>query len=477
MEDLLSPTSSPTAQPPSQLFSTTSFLPQSPPLILKHRLQYLLQTLPEWWAYAIFWRASSGAEHSPRGTVYDPRAILSWGDGHLRSNGGGGSNVTGSSFLLNPERKKVSLLSDDSNSDITTEGVVSDVEWFYLVSQARSFAVAADHAVPTRAFASGAHVWLSGGHELQMYGCDRCREALLHGVVTLVCIPTGNGVLELGSPEMVGENWGLVQQVKALVSLGFGLDLTGGGGGGGSMTVVPSDSATVVATTCRGRKEGAAMGLTSSLDSEHSDSEGGLLLERRRPKKRGRKPGTGKEVPVNHVEAERQRREKLNLRFYALRSVVPNVSRMDKASLLADAVSYIKDLRSRVEELEAEANKRKNEVFKVTAAASTARSTVVTSGKASSGGGGGSAVGAADKMEFEVRLMESDAMIRVKSENQNHPSARLMDALRDLDMQVHHASISCVKELMLQDVVARAPAGLQSEESLKAALLTQLEKS
>uniref|UniRef100_A0A1D1XP17 Transcription factor n=1 Tax=Anthurium amnicola TaxID=1678845 RepID=A0A1D1XP17_9ARAE len=475
MEDLISPTSSPPPQPPSQLFSAASFLPQSPPLVLKHRLQYLLQTLPDWWAYAIFWRASS-ADHGHRGAVYDPRAILSWGEGHLRTNGGGcGGNS--SSFFLNPaDRKKVSLLSDDSNSDITTEGVVSDVEWFYLVSQARSFAVAADHAVPTRAFASGAHVWLSGGHELQMYGCERCREALLHGVATLVCIPTGNGVLELGSPEMVGENWGLVQQVKALLSLGLGLDLGGGGSASMGMTVVPSTSGATVAAATKARKEGTAVGLTSSLDSEHSDSEGGLLLERRRPKKRGRKPGSSKEVPVNHVEAERQRREKLNLRFYALRSVVPNVSRMDKASLLADAVSYIQELRARVEELEAEVKQQAGAAAATSTSAAARACTVVPAGK---GGGGApaSTTAAADKMEFEVRVMDADAMIRVRSENADHPSARLMDALRDLDMQVHHASISCVKELMLQDVVARAPPGLQSEDSLKAALLAQLEKS
>jgi hypothetical protein len=51
------------------------------------------------------------------------------------------------------------------------------------------------------------------------------------------------------------------------------------------------------------------------------------------PRKRGRKPANDREEPLNHVQAERQRREKLNKRFYALRAVVPNVSKVNLSSL------------------------------------------------------------------------------------------------------------------------------------------------
>ncbi|KAF6985978.1 hypothetical protein CFC21_003779 [Triticum aestivum] len=76
-------------------------------------------------------------------------------------------------------------------------------------------------------------------------------------------------------------------------------------------------------------------------------------------KRRGRKPGPRSDGrhSVGHVQAERQRRDKLNRRFCDLRAVVPNVSRMDKASLLADAATYIAELRSRVASLEEETNK------------------------------------------------------------------------------------------------------------------------
>ncbi|XWS46244.1 hypothetical protein CRYUN_Cryun14cG0048000 [Craigia yunnanensis] len=100
-----------------------------------------------------------------------------------------------------------------------------------------------------------------------------------------------------------------------------------------------------------------------SAESEHSDVEASCKEEKpsaadeRRPRKRGRKPANGREEPLNHVEAERQRREKLNQRFYALRAVVPNISKMDKASLLGDAIAYINDLQAKLKVMESEREK------------------------------------------------------------------------------------------------------------------------
>lgn len=449
MDELISPTSS--CSPPAPMQPFLSF--PAAPSPLQHRLQCLLAARPEWWAYAIFWRVSTEHQHHPH-------PILSWGDGHFR-----GAHDEDGALL---ERKRTScgttihaLLNNDTDSEITTtdhggSGCVSDVEWFYVVSLTRSFGVD-DAAVPARSFASVSPIWLVGGHALQACGCDRAREAQLHGIETLVCIPTSGGVLELGSSDLIPENWALVQQAKAIL-------------------LAPNEAlGGISATSTRPimKKESmvGAPGLSSSVDSDHSDSDGGLMTGRRPPKKRGRKPGTGRDTPVNHVEAERQRREKLNHRFYALRSVVPNVSRMDKASLLADAVSYIKELKARVEELEAESKKVKKEILVVDKSSGAVTSSATTSSSSISGGGGPAT------MELEVRGLGSDeAMIRVKSENVNHPTAKLMEALKELELQVHHASASSVKEIMLQDVVVRVPYGLKSEESLKNALLARLEK-
>ncbi|KAJ6736088.1 TRANSCRIPTION FACTOR TT8 [Salix viminalis] len=58
------------------------------------------------------------------------------------------------------------------------------------------------------------------------------------------------------------------------------------------------------------------------------------------------------ELSANHVLAERRRREKLNERFIMLRSLVPFVTKMDKASILGDTIEYVKQLCQKIQDLE-----------------------------------------------------------------------------------------------------------------------------
>ncbi|KAG0616648.1 hypothetical protein M758_5G131500 [Ceratodon purpureus] len=58
------------------------------------------------------------------------------------------------------------------------------------------------------------------------------------------------------------------------------------------------------------------------------------------------------EAAMNHMMAERRRRVKQKENFSALRTLVPIISKADKASILGDAIVYIKDLQERIRELE-----------------------------------------------------------------------------------------------------------------------------
>ncbi|KAK3129702.1 hypothetical protein QOZ80_6BG0483530 [Eleusine coracana subsp. coracana] len=168
-------------------------------------------------------------------------------------------------------------------------------------------------------------------------------------------------------------------------------------------------------------------------------------------KRRGRKPGprldAGPNAAVSHVEAERQRRDKLNRRFCDLRAAVPTVSRMDKASLLADAAAYITELRARVARLEAEAKR----------AAAARREPAV-------------ADAAVVDEAVEVRMVGPDAAaVRATS-----AAPRLMGALRALDLRVQHACVSRVNGVTVQDVVVDVPAEVHDEDALRKSLLQML---
>ncbi|CAD6260024.1 unnamed protein product [Miscanthus lutarioriparius] len=63
--------------------------------------------------------------------------------------------------------------------------------------------------------------------------------------------------------------------------------------------------------------------------------------------------GTAQESGIkNHVMSERKRREKLNEMFLILKSLVPSIHKVDKASILAETIAYLKELQRRVQELE-----------------------------------------------------------------------------------------------------------------------------
>jgi hypothetical protein len=162
------------------------------------------------------------------------------------------------------------------------------------------------------------------------------------------------------------------------------------------------------------------------------------------------------------VEAERQRRDRLNRRFCELRAAVPTVSRLDKASLLSDAATYITQLRDRVKQLEAE----------------TRRAAVMTSAPATAAT---SLLGVqAEELELEVRMVGGEAAalrLTTAAARYRHAPARFMLALRSLDLTVQHACVCLVGGATVQDAVVDVPAGLRDEHGLRTALQHMLQQT
>lgn len=576
---------------------------------LQQRLLALIEGARESWTYAIFWQSSV--------VEYGGPSVLGWGDGYYK----GEENKVKRNTVSSPEeqehRKKVirelnSLISGSQASpDEAVDEDVTDTEWFFLISMTQSFAIGS--GLPGQAMYSSSPVWVTGTERLLASHCERAQQAQGFGLQTLVCIPSPNGVVELGSTEPIFQSSDLMNKVRFLFNFN-GMEM-GSGSGSGSWALAENDpsalwltepsssavdtkdsfntnnnnvqvssipssitsnqivfgnenpsSSTVTdnpqqqnqgflakdlkfskfgsngtsnvrngeilsfgesskrsncggnvnlfgvqeennnnsnttkkkrSPVSRGSHEegmlsftpGAILGMVKAdtnggIESDHSDLEVSVVKEaesiravdpEKRPRKRGRKPANGREEPLNHVEAERQRREKLNQRFYALRAVVPNVSKMDKASLLGDAISYINDLKANLQNVESDKDdlRAQLESMKKELAAKGSVASPMSHDEKKSSNGSLTSI----DMDIDVKIIGWDAMIRVQCSKKNHPAARLMVALKELNLDVHHASVSVVNDLMIQQANVKMEGYFFSQDQLKAALTLKISET
>ncbi|VAH59410.1 unnamed protein product [Triticum turgidum subsp. durum] len=200
-------------------------------------------------------------------------------------------------------------------------------------------------------------------------------------------------------------------------------------------------------------KSGVLVTRAAVLDGDSSEVNGLCkeegttpVIEDRRPRKRGRKPANGREEPLNHVEAERQRREKLNQRFYALRAVVPNISKMDKASLLGDAIAYITDLQKKLKDMETE------------------RERFLESGMVDPRE-------RAPRPEVDIQVVQDEVLVRVMSPLENHPVKKVFEAFEEADVRVGESKLTGNNGTVVHSFIIKCPGSeQQTREKVIAAM-------
>lgn len=311
-----------------------------------------------------------------------------------------------------------------------------DLEWFYATS------FNGGDASPSKDCPEQSLVWLTGPDELRFSNSERAKEASFHGVHTFVSIPVHNGSIELGSSNTIKQNWSLINQVQSIFGSSKHTNRTG-------FNPKPAGSD------------------HSEIGNQQSDPG----RKRRRKIKTTTEAVTAakRDLPTgfNHVEAERQRREKLNHRFYALRAVVPNVSRMDKASLISDAIWYIENLKSRIDDLETQIKKLKTDRLDDNISNTSPPSVDKVNKKPSESN-------IVSDFAVQVMITGEEAIVSVETENVDHPTSALMSALMEMDCRVKHASASRMSQIMVQDVVVWVPDGLRSDNRLWTTLVRKL---
>ncbi|EEF41427.1 DNA binding protein, putative [Ricinus communis] len=414
------------------------------------------------WNYAIFWCASS---------LKSGGSILTWGEGICRNQkcGAGEGNATGDRRLEgvengNESKKRVLQklhscfnASDGDNYAANLNGV-SDVEMFYLTSMYFTFRCDSAYG-PAESYKSGRSIWASDVITCLEHYHLRSFLARSAGFQTLAFFPVKSGVVELGSIKSIPEEHIIGERAKTIFGGAnalqaktcpkiFGRELSLGSSKSRSISInfSPKVEDDLIFTSEYPEAIGTnpVNGSTSSgCPSDINEAKlfphlnqmnvPGFNTEtmvtgleqpkedlsphqnERKPRKRGRKPANGREEPLNHVEAERQRREKLNQRFYALRAVVPNISKMDKASLLGDAITYITDLQTKIRVLETEkemSNNNQNQ-FPVT------------------------------EIDFQAR--QEDAVVRVSCPLDVHPVSSILESFREHQVTAQECNMSAAE--------------------------------
>ncbi|KAL2633733.1 hypothetical protein R1flu_005212 [Riccia fluitans] len=146
-------------------------------------------------------------------------------------------------------------------------------------------------------------------------------------------------------------------------------------------------------------------------------------------------PNKGTGHTQDHIMAERKRREKLSQRFIALSAIVPGLKKMDKASVLGDAIKYVKSLQEKVQKLEEQAPKKNASSIAVV------KSSKGPAGSEGEAAGDSEVVESVETPDIEARVNDKNILIKMHAEMKIGSVAKCIAELEKLHLIVMNVNI------------------------------------
>ncbi|KAJ1414590.1 Myc-type, basic helix-loop-helix [Sesbania bispinosa] len=136
----------------------------------------------------------------------------------------------------------------------------------------------------------------------------------------------------------------------------------------------------------------------------------------------------------DHIIAERKRREKLSQSLIALAALIPGLKKMDKASVLGDAIKYVKELQERLRLLEEQSKNRE-----VASVVMINKPTLISCDDHSSDDGGNG--DEPPLPHVEARVSEKDVLLRIHCQNQKGLLLKILAEVQNLHLFVVNSSV------------------------------------
>ncbi|VAH94845.1 unnamed protein product [Triticum turgidum subsp. durum] len=138
----------------------------------------------------------------------------------------------------------------------------------------------------------------------------------------------------------------------------------------------------------------------------------------------------------DHILAERRRREKLSERFIALSKIVPGLKKMDKASVLGDAIKYVKTLQEQVKGMEEVARRRP-----VESAVLVKKSQLAADEDDGSSCDENFEGADAGLPEIEARMSDRTVLVKIHCENRRGVLVAALSELESIDLAIMNTNV------------------------------------